>query len=96
MTVKAGYSTPMIHVSDVERSIRFYELLGFETVDTNRCTPLGWARLHCEGGAIMLARAERPIDPAATRGFLLYLYTSNLLALRDHLLANEVQVPPIA
>jgi hypothetical protein len=30
MTVKAGYSTPMLHVADVARSLRFYALLGFE------------------------------------------------------------------
>ena len=37
MSIKAGYSTPMLHVGEVERSIRFYELLGFETIDTDRC-----------------------------------------------------------
>jgi len=49
MSVKAGYSTPMLHVAEIEESIRFYELLGFATVDTDRCKPLGWARMHCEG-----------------------------------------------
>jgi len=34
MTAKAGYSTPMLHVADVGRSLRFYALLGFETIDT--------------------------------------------------------------
>jgi hypothetical protein len=29
MTVKAGYCTPMLHVAEIEKSIRFYELLGF-------------------------------------------------------------------
>ena len=46
MSAKVGYSTPMLHVAEIERSIRFYELLGFVTVDTDRCEPLGWARLH--------------------------------------------------
>jgi predicted lactoylglutathione lyase len=32
MTVKAGYSTSMLHVAEIEKSIRFYELLGFTTV----------------------------------------------------------------
>ena len=32
MTVKAGYLTPLLHVADVERSLRFYALLGFDTV----------------------------------------------------------------
>jgi hypothetical protein len=93
-TVKAGYSTPLLHVGEIERSIRFYELLGFQTVDTDRCTPLGWARLHCEGGAVMFLRAEEPLDPHA-QGVLLYMYTPDLVGLREHLLANGVQVPAI-
>ena len=31
--MKAGYSTPMLHVADVEHSIRFYQLLGFKLID---------------------------------------------------------------
>lgn len=96
MSVKAGYSTPMLHVADIERSIRFYELLGFSTIDTDRCSPLGWARLHCEGGAVMFLRAEEgeKLDPAA-QGILLYLYTPDLVGLREQLLAAGVKVPPI-
>lgn len=49
MSAKVGYSTPLLHVAEIERSIRFYELLGFATVDTDRAKPLGWARLSlCE------------------------------------------------
>jgi hypothetical protein len=29
MSIKVGYSTPLLHVAEIERSIRFYELLGF-------------------------------------------------------------------
>jgi len=32
MNARAGWCTPMLHVADVERSIRFYRLLGFELV----------------------------------------------------------------
>lgn len=60
--IKAGYSTPMLHVASIERSIEFYERLGFETIDTDRCEPLGWARIHCEGGALMFLRAEHDHD----------------------------------
>jgi len=94
MIAKAGYSTPLLHVAEIERSIRFYELLGFVTVDTDRCTPIGWARLHCEGGAVMFLRAEGPGDPAA-QGVLLYMYTPDLAGLRERLLANGLKVPPI-
>ena len=95
MTVKAGYSTPLLHVADIPRSIRFYELLGFETVDTEGepdCP--GWARLHCEGGAIMLLAAEEPVEPSV-QSVLLYMYTPDLLALRDQLLAAGIPVPEI-
>jgi hypothetical protein len=96
MSVKAGYSTPLLHVAEVERSIRFYELLGFTTIDTDRCTPLGWARLHCEGGAVMFLRVEGGEEPdPAAQGILLYLYTPDLAGLREQLLAAGVKVPPI-
>ncbi len=94
MTARATHSTPMLHVADIEHSIRFYQLLGFTTIDTDRCTPLGWARLHCNGGEIMFLRAERPIDPSA-QGFFFYLYTPELPALREHLVASGLQVSAI-
>jgi hypothetical protein len=66
MSVKAGYSTPLLHVAEIERSIRFYQLLGFTAIDTDRCVPIGWARLHCEdGSAEMFLRAEEPLDASA-------------------------------
>ena len=58
VNVKAGWLTPLLHAADIETSIRFYELPGFTTIDTDRGKPVGWARLHCEGGALMFLRAE--------------------------------------
>ena len=84
----------MLHVAEIERSIRFYELLGFTTIDTDRGKPLGWARLHCEGGAVMFLRAEEPVN-AGAQAVLIYMYTPDLAGLREHLLANGVKVPPI-
>jgi hypothetical protein len=94
MSAKVGYSTPMLHVVEIERSIRFYELLGFVTVDTDRCKPLGWARMHCDGGAVMFLRAEEPLDPVRVTT-MLYMYTPDLVALREQLLAAGIKVPPI-
>ncbi|MGA9040383.1 MAG: VOC family protein [Terriglobales bacterium] len=96
MSVKASYSTPIFHVAEIERSIRFYELLGFSTVDTDRCQPLGWARLHCEGGAVMFLRTEpeHPVD-AAAQAVSLVMYTPDLPALREQLLAHGIAAPPI-
>lgn len=85
----------MLHVADVERSIRFYQLLGFELIDTQgEPQHLGWARLHCQGGALMFLLAEEPVDPAA-QAILLAMYTPDLPALRQHLVANGIQAPPI-
>src|SRR5690348_4520319 len=95
MPPKATYSTPLLHVADIETSIRFYELLGFTTIDTDRCTPLGWARMHCEGGAVMFLRAEHRID-ATAQGVMLVMYAPDLTGLRQHLLAHGVKVPPIS
>jgi Glyoxalase/Bleomycin resistance protein/Dioxygenase superfamily len=94
MSAKVGYSTPLLHVAEIERSICFYELLGFATVDTDRARPLGWARLHCEGGAVMFVRAEEPVD-ASAQAVLLYTYTPDLAGLREHLMASRVKVSPI-
>lgn len=93
-SVKAGYSTPMFHVASIEESIRFYRLLGFELIDTDGCKPIGWARMHCEGGALMFLRSEELVS-ASAQGVLLYMYTPNLAALRDHLLASGADVSPI-
>jgi len=96
MSVKVGYSTPTLHVAEIEKSIAFYELLGFVTVDTDRCTPLGWARMHCEGGAVMFLRAEEGhfADPAV-QGVMLYMYVPDLKALREQLIAGGVKAPAI-
>ncbi len=86
----------MLHVAEIEKSIRFYELLGFVLIDTDRCVPLGWARMHCDGGAIAFLRAEEehPVDPAV-QGVLLYMYTPDLTGLREQLLASGLKVPSI-
>jgi hypothetical protein len=95
MSVKATYSTPMPHVMEIERSLAFYKLLGFETVDTDCGKPLGWARLHCEGGALMFLRAEHAVDPAV-QGVMLYMYCPDLQALHAELQGSGVAVPPIS
>jgi hypothetical protein len=93
MTAKVSYSTPMLHVAEIEKSIPFYELLGFVTVDTEGANPIGWARLHCEGGAVMFLRAEGPVN--STHPVMLCMYTPDLTGLREHLLASGVKLPPI-
>jgi hypothetical protein len=97
MTTKAGWATPMFHVRELEGSIGFYELLGFQTIDTDRCHPLGWARLHCEGGAIMFLRAEEghAVDPSV-QGVSLTMYTPDLKGMREQLIAWGVAAREIS
>lgn len=102
MNTKAGWCTPMLHVAEVERSIRFYRLLGFELVDVdggNGC-PLGWARMStADGSAIMLLLAEDKDAVKSEQGIMLVLYTAELSALRQQLVAagerpTEIERPP--
>src|SRR5262245_26614262 len=103
MTAKAGWSTPMLHVAEVERSIRFYRLLGFELVDVQgeKDCPLAWARMStADGSAIMfLCGEEEHVVKPELQGIMLVLYTAELTALRDQLVAagekpTEIEKPP--
>ena len=99
MTVKAGWSTPMLRVAEVERSIRFYRLLGFELIDVegeDGC-PLGWARMATDdGSAVMFLRAEEwhTVKPEL-QGIMLVLYTAELPSLREQLVAAGEKPTPI-
>jgi catechol 2,3-dioxygenase-like lactoylglutathione lyase family enzyme len=86
---------PFIRVSDVARSIRFWEALGFRVV--KRYEPDGrleFAGLESTAAAkVMLARVDRlsELDPdRPTPGFL-YLYTPDLDAFRKRLLAHGIE-----
>lgn len=96
MSAAAGYLTTGLHVADVERSLRFYGLLGFQAIDVEPANPpFGWARMHCEGGALMFLRSEEPAAADHDR-FILYLYTSDLPALRARLLDAGVDAGPVS
>ncbi|SRR5579862_4037381 len=87
---------PMANVADVERSMHFYEQLGFD-VKTNWKKDDGtmqWAHLKSSNGHIMFARADTAVDKRV-QGVLFYMYSPNLAALREHLLQLGVKVSPI-
>jgi ketosteroid isomerase-like protein len=81
---------PFVHVDDVERSIAFYHHLGFtvESLYKYRERPV-WAALESEGAELMVTLDGDPIDPAG-QGVLFYLYSEDLAALRDQLLAHGI------
>jgi len=79
---------PFVHVADVERSIAFYELLGFAVSTTHGPSDrLGWAALAHQQAKVMVARADSPVDPRG-QGVLFYLYTPDLAALQAHMRAH--------
>jgi catechol 2,3-dioxygenase-like lactoylglutathione lyase family enzyme len=86
---------PFVHVDDVERSIAFYEHLGFtvESIYKYRQRPV-WAALQSEGAELMVTLDGDPIDPAG-QGVLFYLYSHDLAALRDQLLAAGIEAGAI-
>ena len=94
---------PFILVADVERSIPFYEALGFEVIKLYEPNGrLEFAGLEATSSAkVMLARDEDVPETGPdgrTPGFL-YLYTRNLEALRARLLeagneADEIEDGP--
>ncbi len=85
---------PFVHVADMQRSVAFYRLLGFVVRDTYEPDgELAWAWLATDGAALMLARADEPIEPRA-QALLSYLYAPDLVALRDHLVAERIRPAP--
>lgn len=82
---------PYIHVQNVLESQTFYEQLGM-TLDS-RYGEEGdpyWARLKGRNSDLMLAKASGLIDPTV-QATLFYLYSEDLVGLRNHLLAKGVQ-----
>jgi hypothetical protein len=86
----------MAHVADVQRSIDFYKLLGFEVVDTYRNDQgtLCWTFLQSGRGSIMLTLAGEPVVPEQ-QAILFYVYTDDLVALREYVLTQGLKAPEI-
>lgn len=87
---------PMAHVADVQRSINFYELLGFKVASDfkNDAGVLCWVDLTSGDTRLMLTRADAPVN-AAQQAVLFYLCADDLVGLREHLLANGIAASAI-
>jgi len=94
---------PMIHVFDIDRSVVFYRLLGFEIGNYQpREGPMHWAWMYApkaldwrRGPNLMVTRSECAID-AASQEVLFYLYAADLPGLRQHLLAAGIKAGTIS
>jgi len=92
-----GALVPMVHVREIDPSVAFYRLLGFEI--GNYVPPVGpmtWVWLYApkapdwkRGPNLMLTQSSRAID-ADAQDVLFYLYAADLPALRERLLAAGV------
>ena len=96
MTAKVTGLVPMAFVADLQRSVDFYKLLGMEVRHSlrNPSGQLKWVFLACDHAELMLSIASDPVI-ASQQAVLFYLYSPDLIALREHLLASGVKVSPI-
>ena len=87
---------PMAHVADVQRSVSFYELLGLKARNTLKTTDgtLVWAHIECELAELTFTRADAPVV-ASQQAVLFYLYSPDLVVLREYLLAKGVPASAI-
>jgi catechol 2,3-dioxygenase-like lactoylglutathione lyase family enzyme len=86
----------MAHVADVQRSVEFYKLLGMKLGGSlkNDAGGLQWAHVSCNQADLMFARSSEPVI-ASQQAVLFYLYATDLVALREHLLTHGVRVSAI-
>jgi catechol 2,3-dioxygenase-like lactoylglutathione lyase family enzyme len=96
-TAKATGLTPMAFVANVQRSIDFYALLGLTLRNTfnNPQGKLVWAHVQCEAAELMFSLASDPVIPSQ-QAVLFYLYSPDLVALRNHLLAQGIKISAIS
>jgi catechol 2,3-dioxygenase-like lactoylglutathione lyase family enzyme len=86
---------PFVHVSDLERSLAFYERLGFSVKATHEHNGrLDWAALAAGSAQLMLAGASGPVD-RTQQAVLFYLYTDDLPGLRARLVSEGLPVGEI-
>jgi predicted enzyme related to lactoylglutathione lyase len=86
---------PFAHVTDVNRSVAFYERLGFEMLDEAVADGRRvWAFLERGDARLMVAEADGAFDPHA-QGIIFYLYTRDLDRLRARLVAGGAEAGEI-
>ncbi len=97
MPQKLSGLIPLAHVADVQKSIEFYQLLGFEVKNTvrNEQGRLQWAWVQNGKADLMLARSGREMNPGA-QDILFYMYAPDVTAYRADLERKGVKVGPMS
>lgn len=86
---------PFVKVADVERSVDFYHHLGFTVTSVFKYRDrLSWAALESESAEVMFSGTSDPIDRDG-QGVLFYLYSHDLGALREQLVAAGTEAGEI-
>lgn len=83
---------PIARVADMERSLEFYDQLGFKVV--GKYEPQGqlkWAYLRSGSADLMLTLADQPVNPSA-QGIVFYVYVPGVAAFREQLVARGLEV----
>jgi catechol 2,3-dioxygenase-like lactoylglutathione lyase family enzyme len=83
---------PMLPVSQLARSIAFYEMLGFAVQD--RWDVQGWAMLRSGAGELMLDQSINH-PPDAMRTSVLYLYPDDIAAYHREVRERGLAVPDL-
>ncbi len=88
---------PLAHSADLQCTVDFYKYLGMEVQGTlrNPAGGLQWVHLSSGRADLMFSQASKPVI-AGQQAVLFYLYASNLVALREDLLARNITVSDIA
>lgn len=89
----------LLRVADLDRSIGFYEKLGFEVgneplTDEQGTKTFVWMH-HGDAAQIMLTRAGQPLD-SRSRHMMFYLYVNDMVAYREQVTARGVAVGKVA
>lgn len=96
--MKTQSLVPLVSVVDVERSVAFYQKLGFEVANTftpSDATKPAWAWLHSEDAQLMLGTTSQPIV-ATLQTVLFYVYTDDVASARESLARSGLNPGEIA
>ena len=85
----------MAPVAEVQRSIEFYEQLGFELENTfEEDGVLHWAYIRNGGARLMLSRTDSPVPPAR-QTMQIYVYATDVAAYHRELKEKGLNVGPL-